>query len=59
MKKVITIIMTLAVAISSQAFVLMGPTPNQNENTLNTAGTLSPTGITGHFQTIQSANLED
>ena len=36
MKHVITIIMTLAITASTHAFVLMGPTPDQDEYTLNT-----------------------
>ena len=47
MKKVITIIMTLAVAISSQAFVMLGPVAAQ-EQTLTFGGT-----------PVSSANISD
>ena len=50
MKHVITIIMTLAITASSHAFVLMGPTPDGDELTLNT-------GNTGNFVAIQSSNV--
>jgi len=65
MKKVITIIMTLSLADGVSAFVLMGPSQlngganTLNENTLFTGGSSPPAGVTGHWQDIQSANLED
>ena len=50
MKHVITIIMTLAITASSHAFVLMGPTPDQDEYTLNT-------GNAPNFVQIGSSNV--
>ena len=45
MKKVITIIMTLALAISSQAFVMLGPVAAE-EQTLTFGGTPVPSNWT-------------
>ena len=50
MKHVITIIMTLAITASTHAFVLMGPTPDQDEYTLNT-------GNAPNFVAIGSSNV--